>query len=161
METPKKRRRRTAKKYERTNYFISDDDKMEIYNLYNLGWHPEAIGSALNISDKTVYKHCKDMFSPVGGWRRGFVGSAEERSIRLAVRKGESLASVCTKFKRPMWVIWPLIAPSSGLGAIGPKDDPVTVMTTHEYIERIGPDRSVPLGQRLKSFIGRMFGGSS
>ena len=162
MEAPKKRRRRSPKKYDRHHYFVSEDDKKEIYNLYNLGWHPQSIAGALKLSDKTVYKYCKQMFSPAGGWRRGFVGSSEERSIRLAVKKGSSLSSVCTAFKRPMWIIWPIITPASGLGSIGPKDDPIKVMpiTTHEYIERIGPDRSVSLGKRIKSFFGRMFGGS-
>jgi hypothetical protein len=163
MEAPKKRRRRSRNKYNRANYFLSDDDKKELSNLYYLGWHPETIAENLKISNKTVYKYCKQMFCPPSGWRRGFVGSAEERSMRLAVKKGESLASICTRFRRPMWVVWPVIVPNSGLGAIGPdipKPGEFFEVTTHEYIERIGKDKQPSLGQRIKSFIGRMFGGS-
>jgi hypothetical protein len=164
MEAPKKRRRRSPKKYDRHHYFVSEEDKKEIYGLYNLGWHPQEMSVALKISDKTIYKYCKEMFSPPGGWRRGFIGSAEERSIRLAVRKGMALTDVCNKFKRPMWIVWPLIAPASGLGAIGPQvpnPGEFFEVTTHEYIKRIGEDPAPSLGQRIKSFFGRVFRGSN
>jgi hypothetical protein len=80
------------------------------------------------------------------------------------VRKGMVLTDVCNKFKRPMWIVWPLIAPASGLGAIGPQvpnPGEFFEVTTHEYIKRIGEDPAPSLGQRIKSFIGRIFRGSN
>ena len=162
MEAPKKRRYRSPPKYVRSNYFVSEDDKRQIYDLYNLGWHPKSMSESLKISEKTIYKYCKDMYSPPGGWRRGFVGSAEERSIKRAVKKGSSIRDISEKFKRPMWVVWLIVAPPSGLGAIGPKvpnPGEIFELTTHEYIQRIGHDPYPSLGQRIKSFIGRIFGG--
>jgi hypothetical protein len=155
---PKRKRRRNIKR--RQNYYLSADDKHLIYQLYMAGAKPIDIANQIKISDKTVYKYLKEMFCPADGWRRGFISSAEERSIRMAVEKGESLPNVCTKFRRPMWLVWPVIVKPKGIGAYVEVESPDKIfeVTTHEYIKRIGPDRVPSLGDRIKSFIGRMFG---
>jgi hypothetical protein len=150
---------------DRNHYFVSDEDKHEISNLYLHGWHPRDIAKQIGISEKTAYKHCQIMFSPPRGWKKGYMSSAEERTIRTAVLQGNAIGSVCAKHRRPMWVVWPTVMPPAGLAAIAEEPKPpaplmgITEITTHEYIERIGSDPPPTLMQRIKSLIGRMFRG--
>ena len=162
MTRSRSKRRKFKATPERPSYFISPEDKQQIYQMYMAGAKPLEIAKHLCISDKTVYKYLKEMFCPADGWRRGFVSSSEERSIRLAAQNGESLDSVCTKFRRPMWMIWPIIVKPQGIGSFVEVESPEKLfqVTTHEYIERIGTDK-VSLGQRVKSFFGRMFSARS
>ncbi len=153
---PKRKRRRHIKR--RQNYYLSADDKHLIYQLYMAGAKPIDIANQIKISDKTVYRYLKEMFCPKDGWRRGFISSAEERSIKIAVEKGESLTNICTQFRRPMWLVWPVIVKPKGIGSFVEVESPEKIFTTHQYIERIGTDPAPSLGKRIKSFIGRMFG---
>lgn len=156
----KRRKRRAKPVIKRSNYFISNEDKQQIYMMYMAGAKPLDIANELKMSDKTVYKYLNEMFCPPGGWRRGFIGSSEERSIRLAVENGDALTSVCSHFRRPMWMIWPIITRPRGIGGFVEVDQPEKIFTTHQYIERIGNDPAPSLAQRLKSFVRRVFGGA-
>ncbi len=151
---------------DRNHYFVSDEDKHEISNLYLHGWHPRDIAKQIGISEKTAYKHCQVMFSPPSGWKKGYMSSAEERIIRTAVLQGTAIGSVCAKHRRPMWVVWPTVMPPAGLAAIAPTPTPPAPLmggfqeiTTHEYIERIGSDPQPSLLTRIKQFFGRVFRG--
>jgi len=151
---------------DRNHYFVSDEDKHEISNLYLHGWHPRDIAKQIGISEKTAYKHCQVMFSPPSGWKKGYMSSAEERIIRTAVLQGTAIGSVCAKYRRPMWVVWPTVMPPAGLAAIAPTPKPPAPLmggfqeiTTHEYIERIGSDPQPSLLTRIKQFFGRAFRG--
>lgn len=139
---------------------MSSEDKKKIYELYMAGNKPVDIAVEIKISDKTVYRYLNEMFCPLGGWRRGFVSSSEERSIRLAVENGESLTSVCEQFRRPMWIVWPVISKPKGIGGFVEVESPEKIFTTHQYIERIGKDPEPSITDKLKSFVRRVFGGA-
>lgn len=107
--SPSKRR-----KYRRSrkSYRISEFDKKKLEHMYYLGLHPLEMAKSLGFSDKTIYRYCTQIFSPInGGWARGYPSQSERNGMCQRYLECNDLRIVAEEYRRPVWVVAGAVRP--------------------------------------------------